>query len=110
MHVLDARTTSGAHEAEVARLRDAYAALPPGAPVRLAKRTSNLFRFRDAKADAAGELDVSAFGHVLSVDPVTRTARVGGMTTYEVLCDATLPPQLMQCVGPQLTSYTTDCA
>ena len=38
---------SGAHEAAVARLRDAYAAVPPGAPVRLAKRTSNLFRFRD---------------------------------------------------------------
>ena len=40
--------TADAHEAEVARLREAYAALPPGAPVRLAKRTSNLFRFRDA--------------------------------------------------------------
>ena len=38
---------AGSHEAEVARLREAYAALPPGAPVRLAKRTSNLFRFRD---------------------------------------------------------------
>ena len=40
--------TADAHEVEVARLRAAYAALPPGAPVRLAKRTSNLFRFRDA--------------------------------------------------------------
>ena len=40
--------TADAHEVEVARLREAYAALPPGAPVRLAKRTSNLFRFRDA--------------------------------------------------------------
>src|SRR2546430_8439199 len=106
MHVLEARTTSGAHEAEVARLRDAYAALPPGAPVRLAKRTSNLFRFRDAKADATAELDVSAFGHVLSVDPVTRTARVGGMTTYEDLCDATLPHQLMPLVVPQLKTIT----
>ena len=77
MPVLDARTTSGVHEAEVARLVQAYAALPPGAPVRLAKRTSNLFRFRAATADAAAGLDVSAFGHVLSVDPVTRTARVG---------------------------------
>ena len=46
--MLDARTTLGAHEAEVARLHEAYAALPPGAPVRLAKRTSNLFRFRDS--------------------------------------------------------------
>src|SRR6266568_8309415 len=106
MPVLDARTISGAHEAEVTRLREAYAALPPGAPVRLAKRTSNLFRFRDAKADAAGGLDVSAFGHVLSVDPVTRTARVGGMTTYEDLCDATLPHQLMPLVVPQLKTIT----
>jgi FAD/FMN-containing dehydrogenase len=106
MPVLDARTTSGAHEAEVARLVQAYAALPPGAPVRLAKRTSNLFRFRDATAGATAELDVSAFGHVLSVDPVTRTARVGGMTTYEDLCDATLPHQLMPLVVPQLKTIT----
>src|SRR5437762_14332869 len=106
MHVLEARTNSGAHEAEVARVREAYADLPPGAPVRVAKRTSNLFRFRDAKADAAGELDVSAFGHVLSVDPVTRTARVGGMSTYEDLCDATLPHQLMPLVVPQLKTIT----
>src|ERR1700746_3546194 len=106
MHVLEARTNSGAHEAEVARLREAYAALPPGAPVRLAKRTSNLFRFRDATAGATAELDVSAFGHVLSVDPVTRTARVGGMTTYEDLCDATLPHQLMPLVVPQLKTIT----
>ncbi len=104
--MVDARTTSGSHETEVARLREAYAALPPGAPVRLAKHTSNLFRFRDAKADAAAGLDVSAFGHVLSVDPVTRTARVGGMTTYEDLCDATLPHQLMPMVVPQLKTIT----
>ncbi len=38
-----------AHEAAVARLRDAYAAVPAGVPVRLAKPTSNLFRYsRDA--------------------------------------------------------------
>ena len=113
--MVDARTTSGAHEAEVARLREAYAALPPGAPVRLAKRTSNLFRFRDAgprespkkaaRTRTAG-LDVSAFGHVLCVDPVARTARVGGMTTYEDLCDATLPHQLMPLVVPQLKTIT----
>ena len=93
--------TADAHEAAVARLREAYAALPPGVPVRLAKRTSNLFRFRDATEGGAGGgtgagagggqtpkaqsgaragLDVSAFGHVLCVDPATRTARVGGMT------------------------------
>jgi hypothetical protein len=55
MPVLDARTAADTHEAAVASLREAYAALPPGAPVRLAKRTSNLFRFRDAaRCGAAG--------------------------------------------------------
>jgi FAD/FMN-containing dehydrogenase len=113
MPVVDARTTSGAHESEVARLREAYAALPPGAPVRLTKHTSNLFRFRDTgpgsspgRANPEGGLDVSAFAHVLSVDPITRTARVGGMTTYEDLCDATLPHQLMPLVVPQLKTIT----
>ena len=42
------------HRAAVARLRQAYAAMPPGTPVRLAKRTSNLFRFRDPAAGGAG--------------------------------------------------------
>src|SRR5947208_2940688 len=107
MPMLDARTTNGAHEAAVARLRAAYAAVPPGAPVRLAKRTSNLFRFREASGGTGPALlDVSAFGHVLSVDPVARTARVGGMTTYEDLCDATLPHQLMPLVVPQLKTLT----
>jgi FAD/FMN-containing dehydrogenase len=105
------RMTADAHEAAVARLRDAYAAWPPGAPVRLAKRTSNLFRFRDpdpgdTSAGARAGLDVSAFGHVLWVDPVTRTARVGGMTTYEDLCDATLRHHLMPLVVPQLKTIT----
>jgi FAD/FMN-containing dehydrogenase len=119
MPVLDRRTLAGAHqatdahqvaeahEAEVARLRRAYAALPPGAPVRLAKRTSNLFRFRDATdAGQRAGLDISGFGRVLRVDPDTRTAWVGGMTTYEDLCDATLPYQLMPLVVPQLKTIT----
>jgi len=105
-----ARDAEDAHEIEVARLREAYAALPPGVPVRLAKRTSNLFRFRGPSQGQAGtrrgSLDASAFGHVRSVDPVTRTARVGGMTTYEDLCDATLPYQLMPLVVPQLKTIT----
>ncbi len=105
--------TADAHEVAVARLREAYAALPPGAPVRLAKRTSNLFRFRDpvgkdseATQAARDGLDVSAFGHVLWVDPARKTAQVGGMTTYEDLCDATLRHQLMPKVVPQLKTIT----
>src|SRR6201996_8171533 len=98
--------TADTHEVAVARLRDSYAALPPGAPVRLAKSTSNLFRFRDQGAAPVPALDVSAFDHVLRVDPDRRTARVGGMTTYEDLCDATLPYQLMPLVVPQLKTIT----
>ena len=93
------------HEAAVTRLREAYAAWPPGIPVRLAKRTSNLFRFREA-TPAGATLDVSAFGRVLRVDQARRTAWVGGMTTYEDLCDATLAHRLMPLVVPQLKTIT----
>jgi FAD/FMN-containing dehydrogenase len=76
--------------------------------VRLAKHTSNLFRFRNAAPDAGPEqgLDVSAFGRVLRVDPIRRTAWVGGMTTYEDLCEATLRHGLMPLVVPQLKTIT----
>jgi FAD/FMN-containing dehydrogenase len=93
------------HHADVAALRRAYAALPAGQPVRLAKPTSNLFRFRDP-ARAHGGLDVCAFDQVLRVDPVARTAVVGGMTTYEHLADATLRHGLMPLVVPQLKTIT----
>jgi FAD/FMN-containing dehydrogenase len=86
------------------RLRADYAAIAPGEPVRLAKKTSNLFRVRDATAQPG--LDVSAFSGVLSVDPVAKTADVLGMTTYEKLVDATLPFELMPLVVPQLKTIT----
>ncbi len=92
------------HERAVARLRASYAALPPGAPVRLAKRTSNLFRPRLA-AEVPG-LDVSGLTGVISLDPVGRTADVQGMCTYEDLVDATLPYGLMPLVVPQLRTIT----
>ena len=96
-----------AHEAAVASLQRAYTAVPPGTKVRLAKRTSNLFRFRDQPAASqVAELDVSAFSRVLHVDPASRTAVVGGMTTYEDLADATLPHGLMPFVVPQLKTIT----
>src|SRR5947208_1587830 len=109
-----------AHRAAVEALRRDYAAIPPGMPVRLAKRTSNLFRFRDpagpgrarprrgrgARPPAAGGLDVSPFGRVLNVDPGARTAVAGGMTTYEDLADATLAHGLMPLVVPELKTIT----
>jgi FAD/FMN-containing dehydrogenase len=92
------------HLAAVEQLQRAYAAIPPGHKIRLAKRTSNLFRFTDGNRSAG--LDVSAFGHVLRVDPASRTAVAGGMTTYEDLVDATLRHGLMPLVVPQLKTIT----
>jgi len=84
-------------------LRD-YREIPSGSPIRLAKRTSNLFRPRDTTPGTG--LDVAAFDGVLHVDPVTRTAEVLGMTTYEHLVDATLPFGLMPMCVPQLRTIT----
>jgi FAD/FMN-containing dehydrogenase len=97
-------TGSTQHQAAVRRLRASYAALAPGSPVRLAKRTSNLFRPRDAIAVAG--LDVSGLTGVISVDAEARTADVQGMCTYEDLVDATLPHGLIPMVVPQLRTIT----
>ena len=56
------------HERAVERLRASYAAIPVGAPVRLAKRTTNLFRARSAVS--APGLDVSGLGGVIAVGAV----------------------------------------
>lgn len=81
-----------------------YAQIPPGTPVRLAKKTSNLFRPR-AAATAPG-LNVAAFDGVLDVDVASCTAQVLGMTTYEHLVDATLQFGLMPLCVPQLRTIT----
>jgi FAD/FMN-containing dehydrogenase len=93
-----------AHDAAVRRLVDSYRAIPPHAPVRLAKKTSNLFRAR-ASTSAPG-LDVSALGGVIAVDAEARTADVQGMCTYEHLVEATLPHGLAPLVVPQLKTIT----
>jgi FAD/FMN-containing dehydrogenase len=88
----------------VTGLREQLLARPAGAPIRLAKPTSNLFRFREPTGQPG--LDVSAFAGVLEVDPEAGTADVGGMTTYEHLVEATLPHGLMPFVVPQLKTIT----
>lgn len=93
-----------AHRDGVDRLLRSYRSIPANAPVRLAKKTSNLFRAR-AAAIAPG-LDVSGLGGVISVDPKARTADVAGMCTYEDLVDATLPYGLVPLVVPQLKTIT----
>jgi len=97
-------TGQAAHDEAVARLRGSYDAIPAGQTVRLAKKTSNLFRPR-AATDAPG-LDVSGLGGVISIDVGARTADVQGMCTYEHLVDETLPHGLIPYVVPQLRTIT----
>ncbi len=94
----------GAHERAVALLQASYRAVPPGAPVRLAKRTSNLFRPRHAVRTPG--LDVSGLDGVISIDTAARTADVQGMCTYERLVAVTLVHGLMPTVVPQLRTIT----
>jgi FAD/FMN-containing dehydrogenase len=93
-----------AHVKAVAALTASYAAIAEGTPVRLAKRTSNLFRPRAEQA--TGGLDVAGLDGVLSVDPVARTADVQGMCTYERLVRECLRHGLMPKVVPQLKTIT----
>src|SRR2546430_1404308 len=76
----------------------------PKSRIRLAKQTSNLFRTRAPHTGVW--LDASPFRQVLSIDVDSRTASVGGMTTYEDLVAATLPYGLMPQVVPQLRTIT----
>ena len=96
--------SSVAHAEGVRRLLASYRAIPVAASVRLAKRTSNLFRSR-VRTSAPG-LDTTGLTGVISVDPVARTAEVAGMCTYEDLVAATLPYGLSPHVVPQLKTIT----
>ena len=86
-------------DASAAQLR----AVPVGQRVRLAKKTSNLFRSRGANS---ATLDLTAFDSVDSVDPVARRAWVGGLTTYEDLVAATLAEGMVPLCVPQLRTIT----
>ncbi|VFA88622.1 Probable decaprenylphosphoryl-beta-D-ribose oxidase [Gordonia paraffinivorans] len=88
----------------VSTLLASYRAIPPNATVRLAKKTSNLFRKRAANPHPG--LDVSGLDRVISVDAENRTADVAGMCTYENLVAATLPYGLAPLVVPQLKTIT----
>lgn len=80
---------------------ESYDALPPGSPVRLAKRTSNLFRGR---AELGAGLDVSGLDGVIEVDG--DVAEVQGMCTYEHLVEVTLASGRIPLVVPQLRTIT----
>ncbi|MEK8069715.1 FAD-binding oxidoreductase [Rhodococcoides navarretei] len=93
-----------AHRSGVEQLLRSYRAIPAAATVRLAKKTSNLFRARTTTTTPG--LDVSGLSKVITVDPAARTADVAGMCTYEDLVDATLPYGLAPLVVPQLKTIT----
>ncbi len=94
----------GGHAARLAALRAALPAAGGSAPLGLAKRTSNLFRDREAAPRA--RLDLSGFRHVLAVDAARGWVDVEGLATYESLVDATLPHGAMPAVVPQLKTIT----
>jgi FAD/FMN-containing dehydrogenase len=73
-------------------------------PVRLRKRTSNLFRPREAVERT--ELDVTGLNHVLEIDAEAAVAEVEGMTPYVDLTEATLPEGLAPAIVPELKSIT----
>lgn len=83
---------------------ESYRAIPPGARVRLAKKTSNLFRPR-ADQNTPG-LDVSGLDGVIAIDLVAGTADVQGVCTYEQLVAETLPQGFIPYVVPQLRTIT----
>ncbi|WP_235535970.1 FAD-binding oxidoreductase [Nocardioides sp. Root190] len=95
------------HQRAVERLATSYSRIPVGETVRLAKRTTNLFRARAAQS--APGLDVSGLDGVIEVVPDSPDgpiAEVQGMCTYEDLVDATLPHGLVPYVVPQLRTIT----
>jgi FAD/FMN-containing dehydrogenase len=97
-------TGEHAHRLAVERLVADFGAIPRGEGVRLAKRTSNLFRPR-AGSSRPG-LDVSRLSSVISLDAKALTADVQGMCTYERLVATTLPKGFMPAVVPQLRTIT----
>jgi FAD/FMN-containing dehydrogenase len=90
-----------AHRRRAARLQ---AQLAQAAEVRLAKRTSNLFR--DRAAAIAPRLDVHDFDHVLAVDAAGGWVDAEGMVPYDALADACLERGVMPAVVPELKSIT----
>ena len=88
-----------AYRERVARASASLRAMAAGAPPRLDKHSSNLFRAREA--GPAQRLDLRDFNHVIRVDEREQFAEVEGLTTYEDLVRETLPFQLMPTVVPQ---------
>lgn len=101
---LSAAQARHAHAQRVRQAQDAVRAIGQAQPLALRKRTSNLFRDRDTARRP--RLDLSAFQHVIEVDPQAGRVDVEGLVPYEQLVDATLPHGVMPGVVPQLKTIT----
>jgi FAD/FMN-containing dehydrogenase len=94
-----------AHAARVERVAAPLrAAAADGAPLGLAKPTSNLFR--DRRERPKRRLDLHELDHVLEVDAQRGWVDTEALVDYERLTDATLAHGLMPAVVPQLKSIT----
>jgi FAD/FMN-containing dehydrogenase len=101
----DRSADTSAWSAHRSRVKAVAASLSTSSgPVRLKKRTSNLFRPR-AQVQRT-ELDVSALNHVIDIDTAAGVAEVEGMTPYVDLVDATLPHGFAPAIVPELKSIT----
>jgi len=94
-----------AHRQRRDALLSALRAQAAGAPLGLAKGTSNLFRDRTDDATKR-RLDLGAFHHVLAVDREQGWVDAEGLVTFEALADATLAHGAMPMVVPQLKTIT----
>ena len=92
------------HQKGIDELQKSFDAIPSEAQVRLAKKTSNLFRSRTATKTPG--LNVEGLGRVIAVDTQAQTADVQGMCTYENLVDTLLPFGFAPYVVPELKTIT----
>lgn len=97
--------TREAHALKLARLAAALerTGRPTAGTIGLRKRSSNLFRDREA---ARPRVDLSGFDEVVEVDVRAGLVLAEGMATYERLADATLAQGCMPQVVPQLKTIT----
>jgi FAD/FMN-containing dehydrogenase len=86
------------------RAVQALQAQADGAPLGLAKRSSNLFR--DRAEAAKRRLDLNDFCHVLDIDVGSGWVDTEALITYASLVDATLAHGVMPAVVPQLKTIT----
>lgn len=97
----DATADHAERQARVAQVLRHQAA---GAPLGLAKTSSNLFR--DRQEPAKRRLDLSDFNHVLAVNRAEGYVDTEGLVSYEALVDHTLAQGVMPAVVPQLKTIT----